>query len=497
MDQHLDTNGVMNSNNDKIHALCLGVEICVVCGDRASGRHYGAISCEGCKGFFKRSIRKRLGYQCRGSQQCEVTKHHRNRCQYCRLQKCLTMGMRSDSVQHERKPISVKKEFPNHNNSFNVGDVPNYPLNFSLFVDRENRWDSKSNYNYSQTQQWQQLNFSQANMGVYPYNPFSESGYSRESNNTTSNNFEENNYEESSDSDIIEPIYSAPDDRASMNNTLESIQGNGPVANSDEEDVEPIQVDGHILEDNTFTFKIQNPSPVPEFNDVHYIIECASRLLFLSVHWARNIPAFQMFSVQNQITIMQGCWNELFLLGLAQCFKTLSIPTIIYSMVNHLQKSVVEEKISVSKAKAVTAHIYSLRDYCQSLIDLNIDDQEFAYLKAISLFSPDNRMVYLRRRLSHLQQKAAQELREQVGENNADKFAKLLLRLPPLRALNRYIMEQMFFPGLGDQCGIHNIIPFILKMDSTDFMSDEGSFQSSAMDALFIKSESRSEEPGA
>jgi hypothetical protein len=61
-----------------------------------AGRHYGAISCEGCKGFFKRSIRKQLGYQCRGNQDCEVTKHHRNRCQYCRLQKCLAMGMRSD-----------------------------------------------------------------------------------------------------------------------------------------------------------------------------------------------------------------------------------------------------------------------------------------------------------------------------------------------------------------------------------------------------------------
>merc|ERR1719461_607472 len=73
------------------------VELCVVCGDRASGRHYGAISCEGCKGFFKRSIRKQLGYQCRGNKECEVTKHARNRCQYCRLQKCLGMGMRSDS----------------------------------------------------------------------------------------------------------------------------------------------------------------------------------------------------------------------------------------------------------------------------------------------------------------------------------------------------------------------------------------------------------------
>ncbi|KOB77496.1 Nuclear orphan receptor [Operophtera brumata] len=49
-----------------------------------------------CKGFFKRSIRKKLGYQCRGSMNCEVTKHHRNRCQYCRLQKCLACGMRSD-----------------------------------------------------------------------------------------------------------------------------------------------------------------------------------------------------------------------------------------------------------------------------------------------------------------------------------------------------------------------------------------------------------------
>ena len=60
------------------------------------GRHYGAISCEGCKGFFKRSIRKQLGYACRGNKDCPVTKIHRNRCQFCRLQKCLAVGMRSE-----------------------------------------------------------------------------------------------------------------------------------------------------------------------------------------------------------------------------------------------------------------------------------------------------------------------------------------------------------------------------------------------------------------
>uniref|UniRef100_W8BED7 Nuclear hormone receptor HR78 n=2 Tax=Ceratitis capitata TaxID=7213 RepID=W8BED7_CERCA len=96
-------------------ATNMSIETCLVCGDRASGRHYGAISCEGCKGFFKRSIRKQLGYQCRGSMNCEVTKHHRNRCQFCRLQKCLASGMRT--VQHERKPIVDKKEFAGSSSS--------------------------------------------------------------------------------------------------------------------------------------------------------------------------------------------------------------------------------------------------------------------------------------------------------------------------------------------------------------------------------------------
>lgn len=88
--------GAPNASGNSV----MSVELCLVCSDRASGRHYGAISCEGCKGFFKRSIRKQLAYQCRGTMNCEITKHHRNRCQYCRLQKCLACGMRSDCTWH-------------------------------------------------------------------------------------------------------------------------------------------------------------------------------------------------------------------------------------------------------------------------------------------------------------------------------------------------------------------------------------------------------------
>uniref|UniRef100_A0A672ZQG7 Retinoic acid receptor RXR n=1 Tax=Sphaeramia orbicularis TaxID=375764 RepID=A0A672ZQG7_9TELE len=80
--------------------------LCVICGDRSSGKHYGVYSCEGCKGFFKRTVRKDLSYTCRDNKECLVDKRQRNRCQYCRYQKCLAMGMKREgmnSVQEERQ----------------------------------------------------------------------------------------------------------------------------------------------------------------------------------------------------------------------------------------------------------------------------------------------------------------------------------------------------------------------------------------------------------
>lgn len=67
-----------------------------MCGDRGTGKHYGIVACEGCKGFFKRSVRKNLNYSCQGNGACPVDKIHRNRCQRCRLNKCLTMGMKKE-----------------------------------------------------------------------------------------------------------------------------------------------------------------------------------------------------------------------------------------------------------------------------------------------------------------------------------------------------------------------------------------------------------------
>ncbi|KAJ3597302.1 hypothetical protein NHX12_000830 [Muraenolepis orangiensis] len=75
---------------------------CFVCQDTSSGYHYGVSACEGCKGFFRRSVQKDMAYKCHKDRVCTVNKITRNRCQSCRLHKCFAVGMSRESVRSDR-----------------------------------------------------------------------------------------------------------------------------------------------------------------------------------------------------------------------------------------------------------------------------------------------------------------------------------------------------------------------------------------------------------
>ncbi|XP_013418263.1 nuclear receptor subfamily 6 group A member 1-B [Lingula anatina] len=77
---------------------------CLICGDKATGLHYGVLSCEGCKGFFMRSVLNRSTYKCKNHGRCVMNKRSRNRCQYCRLSQCLKIGMNKGAIREDRMP---------------------------------------------------------------------------------------------------------------------------------------------------------------------------------------------------------------------------------------------------------------------------------------------------------------------------------------------------------------------------------------------------------
>ncbi|XP_008697622.2 steroid hormone receptor ERR2 isoform X1 [Ursus americanus] len=76
--------------------------LCLVCGDIASGYHYGVASCEACKAFFKRTIQGNIEYSCPATNECEITKRRRKSCQACRFTKCLQVGMLREGVRLDR-----------------------------------------------------------------------------------------------------------------------------------------------------------------------------------------------------------------------------------------------------------------------------------------------------------------------------------------------------------------------------------------------------------
>ena len=82
--------------------------LCHVCGDRASGKHYGVQSCDGCRGFFKRTIRRNIDYLCKEKGACVVDVARRNQCQACRFRKCLNMQMNKDGEKQLLVSLSTE-----------------------------------------------------------------------------------------------------------------------------------------------------------------------------------------------------------------------------------------------------------------------------------------------------------------------------------------------------------------------------------------------------
>ncbi|ELU00770.1 hypothetical protein CAPTEDRAFT_224222 [Capitella teleta] len=495
------------------------VELCIVCGDRASGRHYGVISCEGCKGFFKRSIRKQLGYACRGNKDCPITKHYRNRCQYCRLQKCLAVGMRSESVQQERRPPEGRDRSPS-----NIATCTQ-----KIFIRKDFCSSSPAVPTFSKEESKQegllanlQERLIQTDHGAVVLSTSHLNSSSTDlstlasvvttlatMDKKTSQPEDETQNGDNGEGDSVARAFDTMAKAVRPNNSTQVDSGESPLNQScvsldNSDGVLLIDFDGPILSEQNIAFTLTTPSPMPAYLNVHYICESASRLLFLSMHWARAISAFQLLGQDTQIELVRRCWSELFTLGLAQCANVMNLSTILAAILNHLQTSQQDggqtegsseragltmsstDKSLSPRIKMVTDTILQLQEFISTLNRLQVDETEFAYLKAIVLFSPDHANQQTVRQIEKFQEKSHHDLQDYVIHSytsQADRLGKLLLRLPALRLLPPAVMEELFFAGLIGNVQIDSIIPYILRMETAEYNAHDslaGVFQAAS-----------------
>ncbi|XP_047234396.1 nuclear receptor subfamily 2 group C member 2 isoform X2 [Girardinichthys multiradiatus] len=484
------------------------VEYCVVCGDKASGRHYGAVSCEGCKGFFKRSVRKNLTYSCRSKQDCVINKHHRNRCQFCRLRKCLKMGMKTDSVQSERKPIdlvprerqancaaSTQKIYIRKDLNSPLIATPTFISDTDTDGSRSSLLDQGMLVNIQQPviqadgtlllASDSKMDSGHGDLGTLANVVTSLANLSDSlKENLNNGDTSDSQQEEQSASEItrafdtLAKVFNPPEAGVEQNLAEKSQCFSGTTIQLIGRDQETpiIEVEGPLLTDSHVGFKLTMPSPMPEFLNVHYICESASRLLFLSMHWARSIPAFSALGQEANTSLVRACWNELFILGLAQCAHVMNLSTILAAIINHLQSSVQDDKLSGERVKHVMEHIWKFQEFCNSMTRLETDSYEYAYLKAIVLFSPDHPGVDSSGQIEKFQERALMELQDYVQKTYPEdtyRLTRILTRLPALRLMNSSITEELFFTGLIGNVSIDSIIPYILKMETAEYNSQD------------------------
>ncbi|XP_053822078.1 nuclear receptor subfamily 2 group F member 6 [Vidua macroura] len=328
---------------------------CVVCGDKSSGKHYGVFTCEGCKSFFKRSIRRNLSYTCRSNRDCQIDQHHRNQCQYCRLKKCFRVGMRKEAVQRGRIP-------PSHS-----GSSPNPLPGAGDFFNGQ---------------------------------PVSE---------------------------LISQLLRA----------------------------EPYPAARYGAQ------YAQQPGSVMGIDN---ICELAARLLFSTVEWARNIPFFPELPVADQVALLRLSWSELFVLNAAQSALPLHMAPLLAAAGFHASP------MSAERVVAFMDQIRVFQEQVEKLNRLQVDSAEYSCLKAIALFTPDACGLSDPAHVEALQEKAQVALTEYERAQfpaQPQRFGRLLLRLPALRAVPAALISQLFFMRLVGKTPIETLIRDMLLSGST------------------------------
>ncbi|XP_056005524.1 nuclear hormone receptor HR96-like isoform X30 [Ostrea edulis] len=126
-------------SNDLAHKARKNKEdkYCGVCGDRALGYNFDAISCESCKAFFRRNAPKGLEYfKCPYEEKCKMDVSNRRFCKRCRLRKCFEIGMRKEYILTEEEKIRKRQRIEENRK---VRDVDKQRTQSGIVSTSENR----------------------------------------------------------------------------------------------------------------------------------------------------------------------------------------------------------------------------------------------------------------------------------------------------------------------------------------------------------------------
>ncbi|KAI9584787.1 protein tailless [Glossina fuscipes] len=300
---------------------------CEVCRDHSSGKHYGIYACDGCAGFFKRSIRRSRQYVCKSQKQglCVVDKTHRNQCRACRLRKCFEVGMNKDAVQHERGPrnSTLRRHMAMYKDAMmGAGEMPQIPPEILMNT---------------------------AALSGFPGLPMPLPG--------------------------AHPIHSSLTSAFQPPAVLDLSVSRIPHSSLHQH--HPAFFGPSAAYINALAATRILP-PTPPLMAAEHIKETAAEHLFKNVNWIKNLRPFAELPMADQLQLLEESWKEFFILAMAQYLMPLNFTQLlfIYESENNNREIVA----------LVTREVHAFQDVLNQLCHLSIDASEYDFIRAITLF---------------------------------------------------------------------------------------------------------------
>ncbi|XP_032089611.1 nuclear receptor subfamily 6 group A member 1 isoform X2 [Thamnophis elegans] len=390
---------------------------CLICGDRATGLHYGIISCEGCKGFFKRSICNRRVYRCSRDRNCVMSRKQRNRCQYCRLLKCLQMGMNRKAIREDGMPGGRNKS---------IGPVQISEEEIERIMSGQ-EFEGEANLSWCN-------NGDSDNSS--PGNGVSESNQPSPVSTPSSRSVEMNGFTVLRDQYMGTPVsapyqylphlLSCPTHTALLPPQPRSLdsQAHGLLISQlvSAEDLEPLGT----------PMLIEDGYRVSQAELFALLCRLADELLFRQISWIKKLPFFCELSIKDYTCLLSSTWQELILLSSLtvyskQIFGDLAEVTAKYSPSDDELHRFSEEGMEVMERL-----IYLYRKFSQ----LKVSNEEYACMKAINFLNQDIRGLANASQLEQLNKRywyVCQDFMEFKYPHQPSRFPDLMMCLPEIR----------------------------------------------------------------
>lgn len=429
--------GTQPQTNGYTHPLLNSKHLCLICGDKASGKHYGVYSCEGCKGFFKRTVRKNLTFSCREDRNCLIDKRQRNRCQYCRYQKCLATGMRREAVQEERQRTKDSEDNEVESTS-NTHIDPHFDRLVGTTGLNTTTPGGGGGGGGVVSMNGQDSNGASGANAIHSMNP---TGLHQQ-------------HLHSQQQQQLHPTHLAaaglragpvgPGGGLMATNDPLAINNSGILATASDNGMKDdynFLVRHHQqqhLQNNRLKMDDFHQGPILPHQSAfsNLLAQAAMNQIDSLIKWATSIREYKSLLIADRIQLLKTYWNELILIDIA--YRSMSL----------LDRQIVGlniwSDIIISEYTAVEAGISNMFERIQKEIvfkmkEMRVDQRELTLLKTVILFNPEAQGLKTSRPIEDMRNLAFTELENycnhHYGDTQPNRFGKLLLRLPALRSI--------------------------------------------------------------